>query len=1020
MTFPPFDMPTQPPRREPMPQFERPKIGPFWWTVIVLGIIAALLVAFAEVWTEVLWYDQVGYSQVFWTQWLARIGLFIVGALIVGGIAGLNLWLAYRSRKAYRTVSRHDSNLEQYREQIEPKRHWIFWGLVVALGVLFGSTLSSGWQSVLLFFNQSSFGVTDPEFGFDISFYVFSLPFLRLLTSLLTTAIGISIVAVAVVGYLYGGITLVPRLTVARPTRIHLGILAALLMLVLAANLWLDRYSALVADGEKFSGAGFTAVNASIPGSAILAGIAVVVAILFLIAAVRGTLMLPVTGLALMVVSSLVIGLAYPAIIQRFTVDPNAVEKESEYIQRNIAATLDAYGLADMESENYAATTEAEAGQLRQDSESTAQIRLWDPNEADQTFRQYQQSKQYYDFPQSLSVDRYEIDGKIHDTVISVRELNIDGLSGGERTWINDHTVFTHGYGVVAAYGNQTAADGRPRFFEQGVPSTGALPEYEQRIYFGEGTGLPAFSIVGAPEGTEPWEFDYPSDDTGTEGVRTTFDGDGGPRVGGLLNKILFAIKLQDMNILFSDRVTPESQILLVRDPRERVARVAPFLTLDGRTYPAVVDHDDDPETPARVLWIVDAYTTSNDYPYSARESLDRATTTSQSNAMIMQSNSVNYMRNSVKAVVDAYDGSVTLYQWDQEDPIIQAWMGIYPGLITPTSEISGDLMSHMRYPEDLFKVQRELITRYHVTDPGSFYSGTDFWSVPNDPVSNEAVPQPPYYMSVTMPGEETPSFSLTSTFIPGGQSSRQILTGFIAANGDAGSEPGVISEDYGRISLLELPRSLTVPGPGQVQNLFNADFTASKELNLLQQGGSSVVRGNLLTLPVGGGLLYVQPIYTQSASGTQVPLLHRVLVSFGEEIGFAPTLQEALDQVFGGDSGAVAGDADAVDPNAEGEDPIDQTAEEDLRQALEEANAAILESETALAAGDWAAYGEAQEKLQEALKDAVEAEAEISGREPIVDPNAPAEGEEGAAPVDPNAPADGDPAADPDAAPEG
>lgn len=967
-------------------QFERPKIGPFWLTVIVLLVLAGLLVAISGVWTEVLWFTQVGYTKVFWVGWLARIGLFVLGVALVGGTVGANLLIAYRARRSYVPIGASDANLEQYRRQIAPFRHWIFWGTVAVAGVMFGSGLSNSWQTILLFFQRTPFGVTDPEFNLDVSFYIFTLPFLRAITSILMTATVLSLIVAVAVAYMYGGVAISPSLKVARPTRIQVAVLAGVGMLIMAVNLWLDRYAALIADGDRFSGAGFTSVNAGIPASAILAGIAVVVAVLFFLAGARGDWKIPVVGLALMVVSALVVGLAYPAIVQRFTVDPNAVEKESEFISRNIKATLQAFGLDEVVSLPYEAETEAEAGQLRQDSESTAQIRLWDPLIADQTFRQYQQSRQYYDFADALSVDRYILDEAKHDTVIAVRELNLNGLSPEQRTWINDHTVYTHGFGVVAAYGNQTAADGRPKFFEQGVPSSGRLPEYEQRIYFGEGKGLPQFSIVGAPENTQSWEFDYPSDQADNQYVQYTFQGEGGPSLGNMFNKLLFAIKLQDINILFSDRVTSESQILYVRDPRDRVAQVAPFLTLDGDAYPAVVDHDDDPSTPARVLWIVDGYTTSNSYPYSTRESLTEATATTLATAILAPVERVNYMRNSVKATVDAYDGSVTLYEWDSEDPVLKAWKGVFPGIITPTSEISGSLMSHFRYPEDMFKVQRQLMTRYHVQDPSSFYSGNDFWMVPNDPVTREDVPQPPYYMTVTMPEEDSAHFSLTTTFIPGGRSGRQILTGFMAANGDAGSEPGVVSAGYGKIHILALPRDLTVPGPGQVQNMFNADFTISQELNLLAQGGSAVLRGNLLTLPVGGGLLYVQPVYTQSAAGTQVPLLHRILVAFGEEIGFAPTLQEALDQVFGGDSGAQTSDGGGTSDPGAGESEL-ATAEERLRDALERAALAIRDSQAALVAGNWAAYGAAQARLDAALADAIRAEAELSGLDPVVDP---------------------------------
>lgn len=958
--------------------------GAFGPTVVVLLILAGVVVSLAEVWTDVLWYDQLGFTRVFWTEWLARSLLFVLGFLLMGGIVGLNTLLAYRSRRAYVPVGAADRNLEQYRQQLAPLRRVVFLAIVGFSGLFMGATLGGQWRSVLLWLNRVPFGVSDPQFSLDVSFFVFTLPFLRLVLSAVMWTVATSIFAAAAVHYLYGAIVFTPRLSVARPARIQIAVLAAILTFLGALSLWLDRYSLLVTDGDKFSGAGYSAVNATMPGKAILAGIAVVVGILFIVAAARGTWRLPVVGLALMIVSSIVVGGVYPAVVQRFQVDPNAVETESPFIQRNIDATLAAYGLENIERQRYSARTDTEAGQLREDSESTASIRLLDPTIVDQTFRQYQQNRQYYDFPDTLAVDRYTFDGESHDTVIAVRELNQDGLGTAQRTWVNDHTVYTHGYGVAAAYGNRTAADGQPQFFERGVPSTGALGDYEQRVYFGEDS--PTYSIVGAPEGTAPWEFDYPDDNAENQYVSYTFQGDGGPSVGNFFNKVLYAVKFQSFNILFSDRVTSESQILYDRDPRQRVSEVAPFLTLDGRTYPAVIDSDDDPETPKDLVWIVDGYTTSNDYPYSAREVLEDATLTSlgAQAQMLTPVEQVNYIRNSVKATVNAYDGSVTLYEWDAEDPVLKAWKGVFPGILRQTSEISGDLMSHLRYPEDLFKVQRELLTRYHVDDAASFYQGTDFWANPSDPTSGESVPQPPYYMTLKMPGAEVATFSLTSSFIPGGQSGRQILTGFLAVDAEPGNTAGVIADGYGTMRLLELPRDLTVPGPGQVQNLFNANPTVSQQLNLLEQNASQVLRGNLLTLPVGGGLLYVQPVYTQSARGTQVPLLHRVLVSFGDEIGFAPTLTEALDQVFEGDSGAATADGGVVQPDGDGGEPVETTAEEDLRAALEAAARAMRDADAALAEGDWTAYGAAQNRLDAALQDAIDAEARISGEVPV------------------------------------
>jgi uncharacterized membrane protein (UPF0182 family) len=475
--------------------------------------------------------------------------------------------------------------------------------------------------------------------------------------------------------------------------------------------------------------------------------------------------------------------------------------------------------------------------------------------------------------------------------------------------------------------------------------------------------------------------------------------------VGNLLNKLLYALKFGDQQLLFSERVTDESQILYDRDPRQRVEKVAPYLTIDGRVYPAVVD--------GRVVWIVDGYTTTDGYPYSASAQLEDATAdslTARGAVVELQPQRANYIRNSVKATVDAYTGEVTLYAWDAQDPLLKAWTGIFPNTVKPLADISGELMSHIRYPEDLFKVQRTLLAEYHVEDAGDFFSGQDFWTSPNDPTQSGAVAQPPYYLTLQMPGQDQSSFSLTSTFIPFG-GTREVLTGFLAADAEAGDQAGHKAEGYGKLRLLELPRNSTVSGPGQVQNQFRADPNVSRELNLLGQGDSSVLSGNLLTLPVGGGLLYVQPVYVQSSSGTQYPLLRKVLVAFGDNIGFANTLGEALDQVFGGDSGAdvdgTTTDVGPVAPDTEtgggtttpepsatatptpapsapagGTPPVIApeagTAREQLDQALSDANQAYSDGQAALAAGDFAAYGEAQTRLQQAIAAAIAAEQSL------------------------------------------
>ena len=471
-------------------------------------------------------------------------------------------------------------------------------------------------------------------------------------------------------------------------------------------------------------------------------------------------------------------------------------------------------------------------------------------------------------------------------------------------------------------------------------------------------------------------ELDRPlsAEETNTSDAKYTFAGYGGPRVDSLLARLSYAIKFQSSDILLSDAVREGSQILYERNPLDRVRKVAPYLSVDSKPYPAIVNN--------RVQWIVDAYTTSDQFPYAQGSSQDAATA-----AGAQRSNSVNYIRNSVKATVDAYDGSVTLYAWDEEDPVLKAWQGVFPGTVKSYREMNASLMSHVRYPTDMFNIQRTMLNKYHVTNANSFYAGDDVWSIPNDPTNDRNQPISPYYLSLQMPGDSRAHFSLTTTFIPqqSDSNSRNVMYGFLAANGDAGTgKDGERSPDYGKLRLLELPRSSVVPGPGQAQNIFNSDAEVSNQLNLLRRGSSEVINGNMLTLPVGGGMLYVQPVYVQSSGDAKYPRLQRVLVSFGDKVGFAPTLEEALNQVFGGSSGAKL-DGSAASPSASasgssgssgastGGSSASQSSE--LKQALTDASKAMTDADAAMKKGDWAAYGEAQKRLEAAVKKALEAE---------------------------------------------
>jgi uncharacterized protein len=970
----------------------------------VLGAVVVIVLILAQVWTEVLWYRQLGFVGVLRTEWGTRALLGLAGFLVMGGAVWWSMSYGYRSRPVYAPSTQEQASLDQYREAVEPLRRLVLIVAPVVVGLFAGGAASQQWATIQLWMHGGKVGEVDPQYGIDIGFYLFTLPGLRFVVSFLLAVTVLSGIAGLATQYLYGGVRVggpsggTPRTTTA--ARVHLSVIGAVLMLLIAANYWLDRYSILTKTREKFEGASFTDVHAVIPSKAILAGIAIFVAITFVVTAIRGNWRLPAIGLGLMIVAAIAVGAIYPAVVQRFQVQPNAQDAEREYIERNIEATNTAYGLDDVDVQGYTAKVTAERDALREDADTTAQIRLLDPQIVSPSFKQLQGVKNFYQFPDSLSVDRYVVDGENRDTVIAVRDLSLSGLGSEQRNWTNDTTVYTHGYGVAAAYGNTTAAGGAPDFWERNIPSTGDMGPYEPRIYFGPTS--PAYSIVGAPEGATPWELDYPG--KGTEGsVNTTFPTQtvsAGPDIGSPINKLLYAIKFGSEQILFSDRVTSDSQVLYDRSPRDRVAKVAPYLTLDGRTYPAVVN--------GKVVWIVDGYTTSDQYPYAASRSLENATvdslTETSTTIQALQPRTVNYIRNSVKATVDAYSGKVTLYAWDAEDPVLKAWSKVFPSTLEPVSKIDGALMSHIRYPEDLFKVQRTLLSRYHVQDPSQFFVGNDFWATPDDP-NRAGTPQPPYYLTMKMPDQEAAEFSLMSSFIPAGQGARNVLTGYLAVNAEAGNVAGEPSADYGKLRLLEISSDTTVPGPGQMANIFSTNPDVANELNILARGGSSVVKGNLLALPVGGGMLYVQPVYVQAAgAGTSYPLLQRVIVGFGEkEVGFAATLDEALDDLFGGDSGADAGDkgstpgtptptptatptpsatpnpgASATPTPAPSSTGTAATARADLESALAAANQAVLDGQKALAEGDFTKYGEAQDRLDKAIQDALDAEARL------------------------------------------
>ncbi|MCE7082517.1 UPF0182 family protein [Streptomyces sp. ST2-7A] len=985
-------------------------------TAAVLAGLVILFAMFAGFWTDWKWYQSVDFTTVFTTQLVTRIVMFAVFGLIMALAVGLNIWLAHRLRPPLSAMSMEQQNLDRYRMSIAPYKKWVLIAASLLIGLIAGGSASGQWRTWLQWVNGTPFGVTDAQFGMDISFFAFDYPFYRFLIGFGFAVVVLSLLAAGATHYLYGGLRVTtPGNRITPAATGHLSVLMGLFVALKAVAYWFDRYglalkSSDFRDADGWTGLRYVDANAYLPARTILTIIAIICAVLFFATLWRRTWQLPVIGLGLLVLSAVLIGSVYPALVQQFQVRPNEQAMETPYIQKHLEATKEAYGIDAAEKQAFGRqqaglVTDENREELRDSVRTTASIRLVDPNVISPAFQQLQQIRGYYSFADTLDVDRYPTASGEQDTVIGVREINIDGLP--DRNWINDHFRYTHGFGVVAARGDDILGNGTPDFIEKELPPEGELGEYEPRIYFGEATTH--WSIVGGPqpeldyirgdagedeteapevpedgaledgldEGTEDTggtdgaedgtDTDTPGGDTeapaedmpepGQE-VDYSYTGEGGVELGNYFNRAAYALALGEPQILYSGAIGEGSQIMYRRTPTERVEAVAPWLTIDADPYPAVVD--------GRVQWIVDAYTTSNGYPYSSRTVLDQATATALTDAqrqVLAQQNQINYMRNSVKATVDAYSGEVVLYEWEEGEPVLETWMKAFPDTVTPREEISDELMAHLRYPQDLFNVQRDLLQRYHVDSASLFYAGGERWEVPDDPTQpGNSVPS--YYLSMRMPDQDARTFSLTTTFNP---RDRETLAAYMAVVADARSD------DYGTMRVLTLPNNTTTPGPQQVQSRWNAEPDIAESINLLQRGDSEVEYGNLLTVPLGDDLLYVEPVYVLGA-GANYPRMQRVLASYGDELAFEASLDAALDTLFGvAETGEEPEDTPPAEEGEEPEDTPDVTA--DLADWIGEALEAQEEADTALSEGDWAAYGEAQDKLAEALRRIAEVE---------------------------------------------
>ncbi|MFD6064134.1 UPF0182 family protein [Rhodococcus wratislaviensis] len=967
------------------------------WLMVAFASFVLLFVGppLIEMYTNWLWFGEVGFRGVWMTVVLTRLSLFAIVAALVAGIVFLGVLLAYRSRPVFIPASGPEDPIARYRTMVLGRKRLFGLGLPIAVGLLCGLIAQGNWATVQLFLRGGSFGRTDPEFGHDIGFYAFDLPFYRSVLNWLFVAVLFALLANLLTHYLFGGLRVSGKGgALSGPARIQLAVLAGTFIVLKAVAYWLDRYALLSSSRKEptFTGAGYTDIHAELPAKLILAAIAVICAASFFAAIVLRDLRIPAMAAALLVLSSILVGGVWPLLMEQFSVRPNAADVERPYIERNIDATRHAYRIGGdtVEYRDYPGVGTRAPREVPADVTTIANARLLDPDVLSRTFTQQQQLKNFYGFPATLDIDRYDIDGEPRDYIVAARELSPNSLTGNQTDWINQHTVYTHGNGFVAAPANRVNAavrdatveasnsnSGYPIYAVSDIATQGSadqvIPVEQPRIYYGEviAQSDPDYAVVGATPDSPPREYDT---DTSTY----TYTGAGGVPIGNWLNRLAFAAKYAERNLLFSRAIGADSKILFHRDPVERVQHVAPWLTTDANPYPAVVA--------GKIVWIIDAYTTLGNYPYAQRSSFDEPVTDAATGRQLPREE-ISYARNSVKATVDAYDGTVTLYQVDDQDPVLTAWMNIFPGTVQSQDAVPEELRAHFRYPEDLFEVQRELLAKYHVDEPREFFTTNAFWSVPSDPTVEENPNQRPFYVLVGDPVTAEPSFRLASAMVG---FNREFLSAYISAHSDP--------DNYGTLTVLRLPTDTLTQGPQQIQNSMISDTRVASERTLLERS-NRIQYGNLLTLPIAdGGVLYLEPLYTERISseqnGSTFPQLSRVLVSYrepgtgGVRVGYAPTLAEALDQVFGAGTGRAAtapgGDAATpapppAPPGTEAPPPQQQDtpaptapapapAPADVATAVDELDAALANLRTAQDSGDYAAIVAALARLQKAV----------------------------------------------------
>jgi uncharacterized membrane protein (UPF0182 family) len=894
-------------------------------TISVFVVMLILLGSTATLYTDLLWFKETKFQTVFYSQIWAKSLLGLTFGVIFGAVMLANLWVVQKITSPYRLFTMQDQVLERYRATLQPYVRAGVIGMSALFGLFAGSGATGQWRNWLLFSHAQDFGSVDPIFHKDLGFYIFRLPFHRFVFTWAFSSLLVITLITAAAHYFMGGI----RTTGERVTpqvKAHLSVLLGLLVLLKAWGYRLDQFSLLYSSRGNVTGASYTDTHAQLPALKLLVVIAIVSAVLFLInIRLRGWIM-PAAALGILALTSILAGGVFPALVQRLSVTPQERLRERPYIERNIEATRAGFKLDEksIEVSPFPNRQTLDAKAIARNKPTVENIRLWDPKVLADVFRQVQRITPYYEF-NDVDIDRYSFGGLRRQVMVSAREVAQHGLPQSARTWLNNHLVYTHGFGVVSNRVDKVVGEGLPDFIVKDIPGTlapGFLEISQPRIYFGESEDVP-FVVVNTKES----EVDYPS---GERLQTTNYAGNGGIQLNSFFRRAAFAWRFRDFNVMISGAIKSDSRVVFRRKITERLRQVAPFLKLDSDPYIAIVD--------GRLTWIYDTYTTSDMYPYAQRVDLGDVTSGKQSG-------SVNYIRNSVKATIDALNGTITLYVVDEDDPIIRAWRKVWPDIFKPASAMTDDLRAHLRYPEDLFTAQANQYTLYHITSPDDFYQREDAWRIPNDPRPTAQDAQfPAYYVLMRLPGEKDAEFILMLPFAPfsqqSGGSRRTNMTAWLAARSDP--------VGYGEMRSFVFPRQLNVPGPEQIQARINQDPLVSQQITLWDQSNSIVRYGNILVIPIEDSLLYVQPLYLEASKGA-LPELKRVVVVSGSVIKMGETLEEALDAVFGGGEGAqLEGPGTPVTPVTPGGSAVAQALQHLQRadQALRNGDLATYQHE--------------------------------------------------------------------------